>query len=124
MDAAAMEALRDVVATRTRERRTVKYGWEDDGTLSLTVVIGNVSSPVIGVPSAIVRYVAGRHFSAVTQDESPVGTVVVDEKGTSWGYGPFLRRRGAETGDVLTIRFDLTSDHAVLTLTDSGDLDD
>jgi hypothetical protein len=47
----------------------------------------------------------------------------VDEGGASWGYGPFLRRRGAESGDPLTIRFDLTLDQVLLTLGSEGDLE-
>lgn len=125
VDPAAVEALRDIVATRTRTRRTIGYGWEEDGTLSVTTVVSNINSPVIGIPGAVTRYVSGRRFAAVTQDGSQVGTVVVDDDtGSSWGYGPFLRRRGAEVGDVLTIRFDLAAERVTLVLADEIDLEE
>jgi hypothetical protein len=123
VDPAALEALRAVTATRTRRRRTVAYGWDDDGRISLTVTIGNVHSPVVGIPTAIARYVAGRRFAAVTEDGTPAGSIVVDDGGTSWGYGPFLRRRGAEVGDPLTMRFDLTTEQVLLTVGDEGALE-
>jgi hypothetical protein len=118
VDPAELEALRGVLATRTRRRRTLAYGWNEDGTLQLTVVVGDVGSPVFGIPSAIARYVAGRRFPALTQDGVPAGTVVVDDGGASWGYGPFFRRRGAEPGDALTLRFDLVAETVVLSLED------
>ncbi len=124
VDPAAVEALREIVATRKRPRRITGYDWEEDGTLSVTAVVRNISSPVIGIPGAVSRYVAGRRFLAVTQDGSRVGTVVVDGGGTSWGYGPFLRRRGAESGDVLTIRFDLAAERVALVLADAIDLEE
>jgi len=80
--------------------------------------VGDVGSPVFGIPSAIARYVAGRRFPALTQDGVPAGTVVVDDGGASWGYGPFFRRRGAEPGDALTLRFDLVAETVVLSLED------
>lgn len=124
VDPAALEALRAVMATRTRRRRTVAYGWDDDGRLALTVTIGNVNSPVVGIPTAIARYVAGRRFAAMTEDGTPAGTIVVDDGTSSWGYGPFLRRRGAEVGDSLTMRFDLTTDQVSLAVGYEGALED
>lgn len=116
VDPAQLEAVVAAAASRTRRRRTVAYGWEPDGRLSLTVTIGDVHSPVVAIPKAIARFVAGKRFAALNQEGAASGTVVVDEGGMSWGYGPFLRRHGADEGDPLTIRFDLASDHATLTL--------
>jgi hypothetical protein len=122
IDPTELEALRGVLATRTRRRRTLAYGWDEDGTLQLTVEVSDVGSPVVGIPSAIARYVAGRHFRAVTQDGVPAGTIAIDEGGTSWGYGPFMRRRGGEPGDALTVRFDLVAEIATLVLGDEAPL--
>lgn len=124
VDPAQLQALRAVSATRTRQRRTLAHGWDEDGRLWLTVLVGNVSSPVIGIPSIIARYVAGRRFAAATQDGTPAGVVVVDDAGTSWGYGPFMRRRGAEAGDALTLRFDLAAEQVALTLGEEAALED
>ncbi len=124
VDPAALEAVRGAAATRTRRRRTLAYGWDDDGRLWLSVTVGNVNSPVIGIPAVISRYVSGRRFVAMTEEGTAAGTVVVDEGGASWGYGPFLRRRGAEPGDRVTIHFDLTSDQALLALGDESEFDE
>lgn len=117
-DPAQLEALRAVLASRTTSRRALTYGWNADGSLRLIVELSNVASPVIGVPSAIGRYVADRRFKAKTKEGMPAGTIAVDERGVSWGYGPFLRRRGAERGDALTIQFDLMAETATLSLDD------
>lgn len=123
-DPAKLEALLAAVATRPRRRRTLAYGWDDDGKLRLTVEIPSVTGPVIGIPSAIARYVAGRQFDASTLEGMPTGTVVINEEGASWGYGPFLRRRGAEVGDVMTLKFDLVTPSVTLSLGDDTALDE
>jgi hypothetical protein len=124
-DPAQVEALRAVIATRPRQRRALAYGWDEDGRLCLTVGLGNISSPVVGIPASISRYVAGRRFQAKTQEGTPAGVIAIDdESGASWGYGPFLRRRGAEPGDVLTLRFDLVSEEVTLSLDDESALID
>jgi hypothetical protein len=117
---AQLEALRTVIATRPRQRRALAYGWDEDGNLWLTVGLGNVNTPVVGIPVSISRYVAGRRFQGRTQEGTPAGVIAIDENGASWGYGPFLRRRGAEPGDVLTLGFDLVSEEVTLSLDDES----
>jgi hypothetical protein len=124
VDPVQLEALRAMIATRSRQRRTLAYGWDEDGRLWLTVVLANISSPVVGIPASISRYVAGRRFQARTQEGTPAGVIAIDESGASWGYGPFLRRRGAEPGDALTLRFDLVSAEVILSLDDESALVD
>lgn len=124
VDSAELEALRAAVSTRTRRRRILAHGWEEDGRLRVAVEIANVNSPVIGIPAGIARYLAGRQFQAKTQEGTPAGNISVDESGTSWGYGPYLRRRGAEPGDVLTLRFDLVSEEVTLVFGDDDALID
>jgi len=122
VDPAQLEALRAVIATRPRERRALAYGWDEDGNLWLTVSLANIGSPVVGIPASISRYVAGRRFQAKTQEGTPAGVIAIDEDGTSWGYGPFLRRRGAEPRDVMMLRFDLVSEEVTLSLDDESAL--
>jgi hypothetical protein len=125
VDPAQLEALRAVIATRPRHRRVLDHGWDEDGALRLTVVVGTLSSPVIGIPASISRYVAGRRFAARTREGIPAGVIAVDDSGTtSWGYRPFLHRRGAEIGDTLTLRFDLAAEQVTLTLGDEFAPDD
>ena len=120
IDPAQIEALRAISATRSRQRRTLDYLWDSDGCLQLAVDVGNANYPVIGIPAVIARYVAGRKFEALTQEGSPTGTVVIDDNGASWGYGPFLRRRGAEIGDALVLRFNSVTATVTLSLTDAS----
>jgi hypothetical protein len=125
IDPAEIEGLRAVAATRERRRRTLEYGWDQDGRLRLTVEVAHVNSPVVNIPASISRYVAGERFEAKTQEGVPAGVIAVDDSlGASWGYGPFLHRRGAEPGDALTIRFDLVSKTVTLSLDDESALMD
>ena len=56
--------------------------------------------------------------AAQAEDGSAVGTIVVDDRGNSWGHEAFLARRGADEGDLLLIEFHLTACKAVLKLGD------
>lgn len=130
VDPVAVEALRGDSSLRTRARRVVGYGWTADSELWLTWrVAGNsVHSAVIGIPAAIARYVGGQSFEATASDDgSAVGTITVSESNNvgaynSWGYSPFLTRRGADDGDVLRVRFDIVTNQATLTLEDEESL--
>lgn len=116
VDPAAVEALRQANAQRPRERRIQDFGWTPEGRLWVTVRLGRLSSVVIGIPSAIAKYVAERRFPAKAVDGSDVGEIAVDDSGASWGYGPFLSRMGADEGDVLRVEFDLVRETALLQL--------
>lgn len=120
VEPAAIETVREIAASRGREKRTLSYGWTENGELWLALRVANVNSPVFGIPAAIQSYVANRSFQAVTDDGYPAGTLAVNPEGTSWGYGPFLRRKGGDVGDVLMLRFDLASSVVALSLEDEG----
>ena len=121
----ALKAVLDANAQRPRQRRMLDYGWTPDGQLWLAYRIPSAHSVVIGVPGPISRYVSGRSFKAVAEDGTPTGTVVIDnDSHASWGYGPFLSRRGADEGDVLRVTFDLLGATARLQLQGSEALDD
>jgi hypothetical protein len=68
------------------------------------------------VPGAIRHYVAGRDFEAKDEDGIGYGSIRVNDEGSSWGFGRFLRQRGADEGDILVIEFDLVKSAAVLRL--------
>lgn len=122
---AAVDALQQANAARPRERVIEDYGWNEDGALWVAArVPRRLGSVVIGIPSSIAHYVAERRFPARADDGSEAGTIAVSDGGTSWGYGPFLRRRGADEGDTLSIQFDLAAGEAVLKLGDPHHLDD
>lgn len=114
---AAVDALRQANAARPRERVVEDYGWSRDGVLWVAASLPKrQSSLVIGIPSSIRHYVADRRFEAQGEDGSTAGTIAVNDDGTSWGYGPFLARRGADEGDILVIEFDLTTEEVTLKL--------
>jgi hypothetical protein len=123
-DPVDLEALKAILSTRTRTRRTISYGWTDDGAITFTARVPDVNSPVLGIPTAVGRYLLDRRFVAQTRDGAEVGTVVVDGSAASWGYGPFLRRMGAEPLDVLTVEFDLATQTATLTLATESALEE
>jgi hypothetical protein len=83
----------------------------------------NPSHIVLGIPSAIRRFVKGREFPATDEFGSPVGTVRVNDEGMSCGYGPFLVRRGADTGDILLVSFSIGKSTSALRLIDDEELE-
>jgi hypothetical protein len=119
---AAVEALRRANAERPRERRILDYGWTPSGRLWLGVRLP-AAGGVVGIPSALRHALANRDFEAEDEAGARCGTIRVDQDGTSWGYGPFLRRVGADEDDVLLVSFDLVNGTAVLEVTDDENLE-
>jgi len=78
----------------------------------------------VNVPGAIRRIVADREFEACDEDGASYGSIRVNDEGNSWGYGRFLRQRGADQGDILIIQFDLTMNAAMLRLADDETLEE
>ncbi len=125
VDPAAIEALRVQTSLRPREKRVLEHGWTPEGLLWLAIRVPALSgSLVIGVPGAIRRFVGGREFEArAGVDGRPCGTIVVKDDGSSYGYGKFVRRYGADYNDVLMIEFDLPGSTVSLSITDDQALD-
>ncbi len=124
LDPAAVEALREANAARPSEKRIIDHGWTEAGNLWLAARLPNLQSHlVLGIPSAIRRFVVGREFPATDEHGSAAGTVHVNDEGTSYGYGPFLVRRGADTGDILLISFRITEGVSVLRIIDDEELE-
>ena len=99
-------------------------GWTPDGDLWIAYRLPSAHSLVIGIPRSIGSYLMDREFEALAVDGSNAGTIVVSEELSSWGYGPYLSRRGADDGDVLIVTFDLLAGTARLTLDNPEVLDD
>ncbi len=118
VDPAAVEAVRAANALREKERRVLDHGWTPDGELWVATRLPawHSASFVFGVPSPIRRYLAGRQFTAKDEDQIAYGTIRINDEGTSYGFGPFLRQRGADEGDILIAEFDLGNDIALLRL--------
>jgi hypothetical protein len=126
VDPAAVEAVRSANALRQREKRTLDHGWTPDGMLWVaTRVPGpHAVGMVFGIPGSIKPYLSGRQFTAKDEDGVPHGNIRINEEGSSYGYGPFLRQRGADEGDILVAEFDLSGNQALLKLGDEELLDE
>jgi hypothetical protein len=70
---------------------------------------------VFGCPSAVQRYLAGQEYQCKTKDGNhDCGTVVFNEAGMSYGYGPFVSRYGLDADDILLAEFDLSTNIVTL----------
>jgi hypothetical protein len=119
VDPAAVEYLRKSKAARPRERRVLDYGWTEGGSLWVGVRLPHrIEDLHVGLPAAVKRFVVGRDFIATTERGTVCGKIRVYENGTSWGYDDFLARSGADEGDVLLAKFDLTRPSVTLILGD------
>src|SRR5262249_4371943 len=118
VDPAAVEAVRQANALRPRKKRVLDHGWTPDGRLWLAARIPTYDevSFTVGIPGPIRHYLSGRQFEARDEDGAIHGLIRVNEEGASWGFGRFLRQRGADKGDILIVEFDLTRNSGVLRL--------
>ena len=124
LDPAAVEALREANAARPSERRIIDHGWTAAGGLWLAARLSELRSGfVLNIPSAIRRFVVGRDFPATDELGLAAGTVRVNTEGTSYGYGFFLLRRGADADDILLVSFAITEKIATLRLIDDEELE-
>lgn len=78
---------------------------------------------MLGIPTAIRRFVVGREFPATDEGGTAAGTVRINTEGTSYGYNAFLARRGADADDILLISFRLSQGAATLRLIDDEELE-
>ena len=125
MDPAAINALREANAERPRERRVLDHGWTDEGHLWIAVRLPKeFSNFVFGVPVPVLRFLEGREFLARDREGADFGQIRLAANATSYGYGTFLRRRGADTDDILIGEFDLVSGIVLLRLEDDDFLEE
>lgn len=117
VDPAAIEAVRIANHLKPREKRVLEHGWADDGKLWIAARIPRLgkNSMVIGCPGAIQRYLIGQEFDCRTKEGNyHCGTVSINEKGSSYGYGVFIRRSGLDENDILLAEFDLSTNTVLL----------
>ena len=125
VDPAAVEAVRRANALRARERRLLDHGWTPDGLLWVAWRLPEIlGSMVLSVPAAVVTYLGDREFEATDEYEVDSGRLRILETGHSFGYSPFLNRRGGDEGDILIAEFDLGEGTATLKLGDDVTLDE
>ncbi|MCI0561843.1 MAG: hypothetical protein MN733_25435, partial [Nitrososphaera sp.] len=117
VDPTAVEAVRIANRLRPREKRVLEYGWSNDGALWIAVRVPRMSKQniVFGCPGAVQRYLVGQEYQCKTKEGNhDCGTVVFNEAGTSYGYGPFVRRYGLDADDILLAEFDLSTNVVTL----------
>jgi hypothetical protein len=127
VDPAAIEAIREARALRPQEKRVLDHGWTLHGRLWVAARIPeahDAANMVVGIPAAVRRYISGREFGATDEDGVGHGCIRISDEGNSWGFGRFLRQRGADQGDILIAEFDLAQDLVTLRLGDDELLDD
>jgi hypothetical protein len=94
------------------------HGWTQDRRVWIVYRLSpaSVTSGVLSVPAMLAPVLHGQ-FSLLTEDNTPVGTLVIEET-RLWGVSPFYRRRGVEAGDHLLLVFNLNQRKAHV---DAGD---
>lgn len=125
VDPAAIEALREQNQLRPREERLLEFGWNSEGRLWVAWKIPQVGPGlVLAVPGAVRRYLANRKFMAIAKNtDRDCGQVSINDQGSSYGYGIFLRYHGADSGDILLAEFDLINNVADLVIADTDILE-
>lgn len=109
IEPATLEAIRKSKSSTSREKRSIDYGWNDDGTLWLAAKVPyNRETFVLLVPSAVGRFVAGLEFNVFSKEDNlECGIIKLDDKGLSWGYYTYIKKYGLDSGDILVIEFNL-----------------
>lgn len=125
VDPTAVEAIRIANYVKPRQKRVLHYGWGEDGSLWIAVRVPRMAgSMVIGCPGPIQRFLSGQEFTCLTKDGNHnCGTITVNDRGSSYGYGVFIRRHGIDENDVLLAEFDLNDQTVTLSIADEELLD-
>lgn len=116
-------AARPVVQRRpARSDDGPVYGSTPDGRpwLAGRVTPGIWANGVVHVPAELRPFLDGRHFPCTNADGAQVTTLGIDRHGNSWGWTGFLRRAGAQLGDVVRAVFDPHAGTAVLEVVEAG----
>jgi len=126
VDPAAVEAVRSANALRQKEKRVLDHGWTANGELWLAARLpaAHAGNLVVGIPGAIQHYLSRRQFDAIDEDGVKHGSVRINDEGSSYGFAPFLRQRGADEGDIMIIEFNLSDETALLRLGNDELLDE
>lgn len=125
VDPTAVEAIRIANHIKPRQKRVLQWGWGEDGSLWIAARVPKiVGSMVIGCPGPIRRLLDGNEFACLTKDGGySCGTVTFNDRGTSYGYGVFLRRFGVDENDILLAEFDVSNGTVALSVADDEVLD-
>jgi len=100
------------------------YGWTPNGKIWIAYKLSEsvISSGVCSMPAAMKGFLENQ-FQLKTEDGSVIGALT--SNGTNvWGLKPFFRRRGGETGDYLSLVFDLSIKEVVARIGNEDLLDE
>jgi Sigma-70, region 4 len=126
VDPTAVEAMRTANHLRPKQKRVLQYGWEQNGILWLAARVPKLTgSMIIGCPGPVRRFLDGQQFTCIAKEgNQDCGTITINDRGTSYGYGPFIRRYGVDENDVFLAEFDLNEQTVTLSVVDDEVLDD
>jgi hypothetical protein len=100
------------------------YGWDSSGRpwVAYQLSEGILRNGVISIPAAMLRFLSGE-WELRTAFGLDVGTLVVGDRGSGWGIRHLLRRHGYELGDVMLLRFDISTRSVSVMVSDVGPFD-
>jgi len=124
LDPSRVALIREQVASRPREKRTLEYGWTDEGRLRVVTRLFDDPSLIVYLPAPIRPYLMDQRFRALDTRGMVVGEIGTNADGASWGYTPFLSRVGADADDRLIVDFDIAAHTATLRIDESDDAED
>ena len=119
VDPAAVEAVRQANHLKPKEKRVLEFGWTSDSKLWIAARVPRIgrNAMIIGCPGDIQRYLIGQEFKSLVKERGvSCGTIVINERGTSYGYGTFIRRYGLDENDILLAEFDLSKNEVLLSV--------
>jgi hypothetical protein len=104
-------------AISTRRRVLQGHGWTSDGRVWIAYALSQAAldSAVVGLPGALVSELQGSYRLS-----SAGGGRVVCRGTSMWGFSRFIRRQGAQVGDILRLTFDLQAASCELSLGDES----
>jgi hypothetical protein len=125
VDPAAVEAMRMANHLRPKQQRVLQYGWGEGGELWIAARVPKFTeSMVIGCPGPMQRFLNGQQFTCFAKTGTQkCGTIAVNDRGASYGYGTFIRRYGVDENDVLMAEFDLSEQTVLLSIAAAGIVD-
>ena len=126
VDPTAVEAMRIANHLRPKQRRVLQFGWGKNGALWLAARVPKLAgSMIVGCPGPIRRFLDGQQFACKSKEgNQDCGTITINDRGTSYGYGQFMRRYGVDENDVFLAEFDLNEQTVTLSVVDDEILDD
>lgn len=99
-------AVQRISANRRRRRRQAEASRTPEGLLRVSWVLTSAEASVFSIPAMERFGFVDREYRALNEQQIAVGIIRVDDSGSSWGYGRFLRSEKVTSGDRLIATFD------------------